>query len=84
MSYSLEIVKKHIQPDIASKVESNFEKYKDMELTSLGVDSLSFFQVVLEIEETCNIELDYINLDIKQFSTLKKIDQFIGGNQHEV
>ena len=84
MIYSFEIVKKYIQPNIISEIESDFEKYQNTELSSLGIDSLSFFQVVLEIEEICNLKLDYINLDIKQFSTLKKIDQFIEEYKHEL
>lgn len=56
-----------------NKLESNLEEYIDCDITSLGIDSLVFMELVLRIEEISNEEIDFDTFDISSISTIRKI-----------
>lgn len=60
------------QNDIAD-IQNNIEEYWDKEITELGIDSLTYMQLVLRIEEITKKEIDLDNFDIESISTLGKI-----------
>ena len=58
-----------------SKVDEKIDV--DTDLKSMGMDSLSFVRVVVEIENHFNIEFPEENLDIVQAGTIRKLCETI-------
>lgn len=59
------------------KINLNYEKYKDVDLLNLGVDSLDIMGIVFSIEEHYKKEINFETFDIDEIKTLEKIKNFI-------
>ncbi|EPU1811170.1 hypothetical protein ACVU02_000590 [Listeria monocytogenes] len=84
MRKALEIIKPHINQTMYEEILKDYDYYKVQDLTTLGIDSLSFFQVVLEVEKKCNKSFDFIELDVNKFSTLDKLEDILKEEEHEI
>ena len=49
----------------------------DTKISDLSLDSLSFISIIVEIEDTFNIEFDIETLDIKTWSTVGDIIEYV-------
>ncbi|MBD5534783.1 MAG: acyl carrier protein [Lachnospiraceae bacterium] len=45
----------------------------DLEIVPLGINSLSFIQIIVELEDGCDIEFDDDSLDFYKFRTLEDV-----------
>lgn len=55
------------------KIVNQFEEVADVHIKQLGVDSLAIMELVLRIEETLNISIDYETFTIEQVATPRLI-----------
>lgn len=49
----------------------------DTHISDLSLDSLSFISIIVEIEDTFNIEFDIETLDIKTWNTVGDITRYV-------
>ena len=49
----------------------------DTKISDLSLDSLSFISIIVEIEDTFNIEFDIDTLDIKTWNTVGDIIEYV-------
>ena len=45
-------------------------------INEVGLDSLEMIQFILQLEDEYEIEIDFDELDIELFSSVKKLDEF--------
>jgi acyl carrier protein len=76
-----EIFKGLIASNIIEDMKLDISKYNKVELSSLGVDSLSLMELVLRIEELSNYKFDFDNFDVDSVSTVEKVLKLV--NQDE-
>lgn len=62
-----------VDPSIIEKIKLDITKYENIELSNIGVDSLSLMELVLRIEELSEYKFDFDNFDIKSVSTVGKV-----------
>lgn len=61
-----------------NNIELNYDKYKTVPLSSLGVDSLHFMKLLINIEEEfLHAPIDYSSFSFEKIETLEKINKFI-------
>lgn len=58
----------------------NYEEYKNIPLTKLGIDSLVMIGILLEIDKLFNLKIDYENFDLNMMKTLQSLENFIEGS----
>lgn len=45
----------------------------DLEIVPLGINSLSFIQIIVELEDKCEVEFDDDSLDFYKYHTLEDV-----------
>lgn len=76
------ILKNYIGNEYENK-DIFMEKYnniKDLSLDSLGIESIDFVNVILEIEKLTSKSINWNSFDINTFSTISKIEQYLNDN----
>jgi acyl carrier protein len=62
---------------------ADYERYQDVPLSNLGLDSLSVMGLVINIEDRLGRQVDYETFDISALETLGKARRFLGiGDEH--
>ncbi|WP_455444522.1 phosphopantetheine-binding protein [Streptococcus salivarius] len=69
-----------IEENVLNDIMNNSEEYQDISIQEIGVDSLATMEIVLRIEELCNIEINYDTFDIDDISTVGKILRLLENN----
>ncbi|AXJ13286.1 phosphopantetheine-binding protein [Streptococcus pluranimalium] len=69
-----------IEESILNGIINNPEEYQDISIKEIGVDSLATMEIVLRIEELCDIEINYDTFDIDDISTVGKILRLLEDN----
>lgn len=69
-----------IEENVLNDIMNNPEEYQDISIQEIGVDSLATMEIVLRIEELCNIEINYDTFDIDDISTVGKILRLLENN----
>ncbi|NMM55490.1 acyl carrier protein [Paenibacillus aquistagni] len=57
--------------------KSEIEMNKNTKLDSLAIDSISFIRIIVEIEETLNIQFDDDFLMIEQYKTIGDLEEYL-------
>lgn len=55
----------------------DYDKYKDVLLSQLGLDSMAVMGLVLKIETEFGREIDYEDFDLADVSTLSRAKEFL-------
>ena len=53
------------------------ESFTDLEMKDMGINSISFIQIVVDIEETFGFEFDDEDLDYEKFRTMDDLYEYI-------
>jgi acyl carrier protein len=78
MNYNLRTLFEELMTtDTLDMIEKDYNKYKDVSLTNLGVDSLSSVELILRLEDIYEVSIDYETIDMKDFETLNKLNSYI-------
>jgi acyl carrier protein len=56
----------------------HYDEYKDVQLSQLGLESLSLMALVIRVEEESGREIDYESFDIADVSTLSRTGKLLG------
>ena len=68
----LDLIKKVIPEEKQHLLKGNFHLQND-----LGIDSLAMINLLLSIEDSYDIEIDYENLELEHFETYESIKCYI-------
>lgn len=68
-----EIFKGLVPTESLDKIANHFEEIADIPIKQLGVDSLAIMELVLRIEETMDISIDYETFSIEQVASPRRI-----------
>ncbi|MEB9674046.1 MULTISPECIES: phosphopantetheine-binding protein [Bacillus cereus group] len=60
-------------------IRGKYQEYADLPLSSIGVDSLNFIQLIMKIESFTSVEIDYFNFDLEEINSLNKLNSYIKG-----
>lgn len=71
------IFKGLVSEETLKNIVGNYEKYADVNIKELGVDSLAIMELVFRIEDIYNIEFDYEKFDIADIGTPQKVVSLI-------
>ena len=66
-----------LSEETLEKVNEDFDSYKSILLSKLGLDSLATMSVVLNIESQFNKSINYETFDIEDIETLEKIETLL-------
>lgn len=66
-----------LSEETLEKVNEDFDSYKSIPLSKLGLDSLATMSVVLNIESQFNKSINYETFDIEDIETLEKIETLL-------
>lgn len=64
--------------DTLAKLRADYDRYQDVPLNQLGLDSMATMGLVIRLEERFGVEIDYESFDIGALETLEKIRGFAG------
>jgi acyl carrier protein len=59
------------------EITKNYEKYKGIPITQLGVDSLAVMGLALRVQSMFHKNIDFEKFDVRDMETLEKIEHFI-------
>ncbi|HDX9634231.1 phosphopantetheine-binding protein [Bacillus cereus group sp. MYBK108-2] len=59
------------------KINKDFDSYKSIPLSKLGLDSLATMKIVLNIETQFNKTINYEEFNIEDIETLEKVEAFL-------
>lgn len=63
--------------EMLAKINNDYDSYKNIPLTQLGLDSLATMGIVLKMESDFNKKIDYESFDIATIETLDNIEDFL-------
>ncbi|SDY23840.1 acyl carrier protein [Thermoactinomyces sp. DSM 45892] len=66
----LGILEKNITEGVYEAIEKNYEEWRDSSLFELGIDSLNYMALLVDLGESYNFTIE----DIESLNTLKSIE----------
>lgn len=82
MNHKLEEIFSGLVPtETLRQITCNFEDIADMHIKQLGVDSLAIMELVLRIEETLDVNIDYETFSVDEVATPRLILNMLASRQ---
>ncbi|WP_340024225.1 acyl carrier protein [Paenibacillus sp. FSL K6-1096] len=70
-----------VSPETLRQISCNFEDIADIHIKQLGVDSLAIMELVLRIEETMDVNIDYETFSVDEVATPRLILNMLASRQ---
>jgi acyl carrier protein len=67
------LLRRNLEESVYQQIFENYEKWKDLSLLELGIDSLSYMGLLVDLESNYNLSID----DIETINSLSSIETLL-------